>query len=33
MGNAKKKVPMKYVTIAGILTVMGSVLGWFIRNK
>jgi hypothetical protein len=33
MENAKKKIPMKYVTITGILTVMGTILGWFIHNK
>lgn len=33
MSDTKKRVPLKYVIIAGVLTVIGTILGWFIRNK
>ncbi len=32
MENARKKTPMKSLVIAAILTVVGTALGWFIRN-
>lgn len=33
MENAKQKVPFKYLVIAAILTAIGTVLGWVMRNK
>ncbi len=33
MSDTKKRVPLKYVIIAGVLTVIGTILGWVIRNK